>query len=155
MPPPTLSQASIALPFTNGFVGEFLILLGTFRWSPRFAAFAATGVFLSAVYMLWMFQRVNYGPLTNEENRALPDLSPREWSLVVPIVAMAIFKGVAPGIFLRPMEASVNRVIDRVTRGAPVQAGRNGRPSVPASAGTPGLTPESLQLPPNVLTAFT
>ena len=62
------------LPGLNGFVGEFLILLGAFRWHPRFAAFAATGVILSAVYMLWMFQRVNYGPVTNEKNRRLPDL---------------------------------------------------------------------------------
>ena len=91
-----ITLASIALPFTNGFVGEFLILLGTFRWDPKFAALAATGVILSAVYMLWMFQRVNYGPLNNPKNRSLPDLSPREWAMVVPIVAMAIFMGVLP-----------------------------------------------------------
>src|SRR5687768_2272568 len=56
-----ITLASIALPLTNGFIGEFLILIGAFRWSPKLAAFAATGVILSAVYMLWMFQRVNYG----------------------------------------------------------------------------------------------
>jgi NADH-quinone oxidoreductase subunit M len=116
-----ITLASIALPFTNGFVGEFLILLGTFRWNPIFAAFAATGVILSAVYMLWMFQRVNYGPLTNPKNRHLPDLSPREWAMVVPIVAMAIFMGVLPNLFLRPMEASVNRVIERITGPQPAQ----------------------------------
>ncbi len=116
-----ITLASIALPFTNGFVGEFLILLGTFRWNPTFAALAATGVILSAVYMLWMFQRVNYGPITNPKNRSLPDLSPREWAMVVPIVAMAIFMGVLPNLFLRPMEPSVNRVIERITGHRPAQ----------------------------------
>ena len=77
-----ITLASIALPGMNGFVGEFLILLGAFRWSPQLTAFAATGVILSAVYMLWMFQRVNYGPITNEKNRALPDLTPREWAMI-------------------------------------------------------------------------
>ena len=70
-----VTLSSIGLPGLNGFVGEFLILLGAFRWNPRCAAFAATGVILSAVYMLWMFQRVNYGTVTNEKNAALPDLS--------------------------------------------------------------------------------
>ena len=75
-----MTLSSIGLPGLNGFVGEFLILLGAFAWNPRFAAVAATGVILSATYMLWMFQRVNYGPVTNEKNAALPDLRPREWA---------------------------------------------------------------------------
>jgi NADH-quinone oxidoreductase subunit M len=119
-----ITLASIALPLTNGFIGEFLILLGTFRWNPRFAAFAASGVILSAVYMLWMFQRVNYGPLRNPANRGLPDLSPREWAMVVPIAAMAVFMGVAPNVFLRPMEPSVQRVVERVTGQQPAQVKR-------------------------------
>src|SRR5258705_9041523 len=63
-----ITLASIGLPGLNGFVGEFLILLGAFRWSPRLAAFAANGMILSALYMLWMFQRVNYRPITRAEN---------------------------------------------------------------------------------------
>src|SRR4029078_3902488 len=110
-----ITLASIALPFTNGFVGEVLILVGGFRWNPTYAAFAATGVILSAVYMLWMFQRVNYGELTNEKNRRLPDLTPREWSMMIPTIAMAVLMGVFPGPFLRPMEPSVKRTIERVT----------------------------------------
>src|SRR5688572_32606613 len=90
----------------NGFIGEFLILVGAFQWDRRLAALAATGVILSAVYMLWMFQRVNYGPVRNEHNRSLPDLSPREWAMVAPIVAMSILMGVLPNIFLKPMEPS-------------------------------------------------
>jgi NADH-quinone oxidoreductase subunit M len=115
-----ITLSSIALPGLNGFVGEFLILVGAFRWDPRLAAFAASGVILSAVYMLWMFQRVNYGPVT-KKNRDLPDLTPREWVVLVPTVAMTVVMGIAPGFFLRPMEASVNRVIAHVTERQPAQ----------------------------------
>jgi NADH-quinone oxidoreductase subunit M len=114
-----VTLSSIGLPGLNGFVGEFLILIGAFRWNPRFAAFAATGVILSATYMLWMFQRVNYGTVTNEKNAALPDLQPREWFVIVPIVAMTVVMGVVPNLFLRPMEASVNRMIGQVREGSP------------------------------------
>jgi NADH-quinone oxidoreductase subunit M len=116
-----ITLASIALPLTNGFIGEFMILIGAFLWSPKLASFAALGVILSAVYMLWMFQRVNYGPLNNPKNKALHDLTPREWAMVVPIVAMALFMGVLPNVFLRPMEASVNGIVERVTGGQPAR----------------------------------
>jgi NADH-quinone oxidoreductase subunit M len=111
-----ITLASIALPGMNGFIGEFLILLGAFKWGAWFAAFAATGVILSAVYMLWMFQRVNYGVVTNDKNLRLPDLSGREWAMMIPTIAMCILMGVAPGIFLKPMEPSVLRIIDRINQ---------------------------------------
>jgi NADH-quinone oxidoreductase subunit M len=117
-----ITLSSVALPGMNGFIGEFLILLGAFRADPRLAAVAATGVILSAVYMLWMFQRVNYGVVTNEKNRRLPDLSPREWALMVPTVALAILMGVLPGIFLKPMEPSVVKVIDQMHGAGPRNA---------------------------------
>jgi NADH-quinone oxidoreductase subunit M len=116
-----VTLSSIGLPGLNGFVGEFLILLGAFRWSPRAAALAATGVILSATYMLWMFQRVNYGPVSNEKNARLRDLSPREWTVLVPIVVAALLMGVAPNLFLRPIEPSVERMLNQVSRGAGVQ----------------------------------
>src|SRR5207249_2488638 len=116
-----VTLASIGLPGLNGFVGEFLILLGTFAWSPKFTAFAASGVVLSATYMLWMFQRVNYGPVTNEKNAAVSDLLPREWAILVPIIAVAVLMGVVPNLFLRPMEPSIVRTVDQVNRGAQVQ----------------------------------
>jgi NADH-quinone oxidoreductase subunit M len=130
-----VTLSSIALPGLNGFVGEFLILLGAFRWHPRFAAFAATGVILSAVYMLWMFQRVNYGEVTNPKNSQLPDLSGREWALMIPTIAMAVLMGVAPGIFLRPMEPSVAKAIDRVTSSQPTRV-RLTNPAAPPGAGS-------------------
>jgi NADH-quinone oxidoreductase subunit M len=111
-----ITLSSIGLPGLNGFVGEFLILLGTFRWNPRFASLAALGVILSAVYMLWMFQRVNYGPVSNDENASLPDLTVRERWVIVPTVVMAVFMGLMPGIFLRPMQPTVERFLQRVSR---------------------------------------
>ncbi len=124
-----VTLASIALPGMNGFIGEFLILLGSFQSthiSHWFAVVAATGVILSAVYMLWMFQRVNYGPITNPKNAGLRDLSVREWVVIVPIIAMAILMGVMPGIFLKPMEASVRKVVQHVV-GANVQMNAENR----------------------------
>jgi NADH-quinone oxidoreductase subunit M len=113
-----VTLASIGLPGLNGFVGEFLILLGAFRRNPGMAAFAATGVILSAAYMLWMFQRVNYGPVTNEKNARLVDLRPREWFVIVPIIALAILMGVLPNIFLKPMGPSVQRMLDQIQQGS-------------------------------------
>ena len=83
-----ITLASIGMPGLNGFVGEFLIMLGAFRWDPRYVVVAGLGVILSAVYMLWMFQRVFYGKVTNDRRtRTLPDLRPREWAGVVPLCA--------------------------------------------------------------------
>jgi NADH-quinone oxidoreductase subunit M len=113
-----VTLSSIGLPGLNGFVGEFLILLGAFRANATMAAFAATGVILSAAYMLWMFQRVNYGTVTNEQNASLPDLQPREWVVIAPIVALAVVMGVFPNLFLRPIEPSVTRTLARVQQRA-------------------------------------
>jgi NADH-quinone oxidoreductase subunit M len=108
-----ITLASIGLPGLNGFVGEFLIMLGAFRWDPRFVVAAGAGVILSAVYMLWMFQRVYYGEVHHEENTRLPDLLPREWASVIPLCAMALVMGIFPTLFLRPMEASVQALVQR------------------------------------------
>jgi NADH-quinone oxidoreductase subunit M len=83
-------------------------------------------VVLSATYMLWMFQRVNYGPVTNEKNSNLRDLSGREWAVLVPIVAMTLIMGILPNLFLRPIEPSVARMLNQVRQGAPpIQAINN------------------------------
>jgi NADH-quinone oxidoreductase subunit M len=112
-----ITLSSIGLPGLNGFVGEFLILLGAFRWDVRLAVFAATGVVLSATYMLWMFQRVNYGPVT-EKNAALADMQPREWVILAPIVALTILMGVLPNLFLNPIGPSVERLLNQVHQNA-------------------------------------
>ena len=109
-----VTLSSIGLPGLNGFVGEFLILVGSFLFRPLYAILAATGIVLAAVYMLWMFQRVMYGELDKPENRALKDLSVREITTMVPIIALIFFIGVFPRPFLRRMEASVQHLILQV-----------------------------------------
>ena len=106
--------SSIGLPGLNGFVGEFLILLGTFAYNKLFAVLAATGIILGAVYMLWMYQRVMYGEITHEENRHLSDLSGREIALLVPVVLMMVWIGVYPRTFLRPMDASTAHLLEQI-----------------------------------------
>jgi NADH-quinone oxidoreductase subunit M len=142
-----VTLSSIGLPGLNGFVGEFLILLGTFRADPRLAAFAATGVILSATYMLWMFQRVNYGPVSNEKNRHLPDLRPREWLVIAPIVATAVLMGVLPNLFLRPIAPAVDRLLNQLQRSQSIQAGFGIRGSAFAGSSitsdSRNVTPES------------
>ncbi len=116
-----VTLSSIGLPGLNGFVGEFLILLGAFRVDARLAAIAATGVILSATYMLWMFQRVNYGPVTNEKNANLPDLQRRELFVIAPIIAASVLMGVLPNLFLRPIEPAVERMLTQLHRTSSVQ----------------------------------
>jgi NADH-quinone oxidoreductase subunit M len=106
--------SSIGLPGLNGFVGEFLILLGTFEASWRFAALAALGVILAAVYMLRMYQRVMLGEVERESNRGLSDLGARELAILVPTVLLIVWIGVAPGSFLRPIAASVELFVSQV-----------------------------------------
>jgi NADH-quinone oxidoreductase subunit M len=114
-----ITLSSIGLPGMNGFIGEFLIMLGGFRWDPRFVVVAGLGVILSAVYMLWMFQRVYYGDVTNDHNRHMPDLSFREWAILGPLAAAAIFMGVFPNVFLKPMEPAVGRIVQRIEQHQP------------------------------------
>jgi NADH-quinone oxidoreductase subunit M len=106
--------SSIGLPGLNGFVGEFLILLGTFEVHPWFAVLAATGVIFAAVYMLWMFQRVMFGPLTNPKNIGLKDLNYREIVVLAPLVVFIVWIGVYPDTFLKPMEPSVKQFLKQV-----------------------------------------
>ena len=125
-----ITLSSIGLPGMNGFIGEFLIMLGAFKWDPRFVVVAALGVILSAVYMLWMFQRVFYGPVTNSHNEGLADLSIREWLVIGPLVAASIGMGVFPNVFLKPMEPAVTRIVERVQAHRPVHV-LNQNPSEP------------------------
>ncbi len=106
--------SSIGLPGLNGFVGEFLILLGTFKVAKWYAIIAASGVIFAAVYMLWMYQRVMFGEVTNPKNLELKDLCPREVTVLVPLVVFCVWIGVYPTTFLKPMEPSVKHFITQV-----------------------------------------
>jgi NADH-quinone oxidoreductase subunit M len=109
-----VTLSSIGLPGTNGFVGEFLILLGSFRAHRWLTVVAATGVILAAVYMLWMFQRVMYGKVIHEENLRLSDMNGREIAYMLPLLLFVFWIGVYPQPFLRRMDATVNAFIARV-----------------------------------------
>jgi NADH-quinone oxidoreductase subunit M len=112
-----ITLASVGMPALNGFIGEFLTMLGAYLWDPRFVVVAGLGVILSAVYMFSMFQKVYLGEITNPKNEKLQDLQPREWASVVPLCAMAILMGVLPSIFLTPMEPAVKKMVERVQTG--------------------------------------
>jgi len=103
-----ITMSSIGLPGLNGFVGEFLIMLGAFMKSKLAATFAASGVILAAGYMLWMYRRVFFGVLDKEENKNLKDLSGLEWGYLLPMVLMAFWMGIYPGTFTGKMDATVN-----------------------------------------------
>lgn len=111
-----VTLSSIGLPGLNGFVGEFMILLGSFvegAFSKWYVIFATTGVILAAVYMFWMFQRVMFGKL-DKTNESLTDLNPREIAVLVPILVFIVWIGVFPNTFLKPMETSVEKVATKV-----------------------------------------
>jgi len=103
--------ASVGLPGLNGFVGEFLILLGSFAHWPWATAVATSGVVLGALYLLWMYQRVIFGPLASEENAKLQDLSAREVTVLVPVVALCLVMGLWPAWFLVRMQPSIDLIL--------------------------------------------
>ncbi len=106
--------ASVAVPGTNGFVGEFLILLGSFKSYPVLAIIATSGALFSVIYMLWMYQRVMFGPVDKPQNSGLQDLTFRETAIMVPIAVLIIVMGIFPGLFLRQMDASTEKFIHTV-----------------------------------------
>lgn len=106
-----VTLSSIGLPGTNGFVGEFLILLGAFRSNVVYGVLATTGVILGAAYMLWMFQRVMFGKITRPENEKLKDLNAREITILVPMVILIFLMGIYPKLFFSKMDASVEKFI--------------------------------------------
>jgi NADH-quinone oxidoreductase subunit M len=111
-----VTLSSIGLPGLNGFVGEVLILVGTFAHNRIFASIAASGMILGAVYMLWMYQRVFLGRATNPANAEMPDIGMRERAVLIPILVMMLWIGVYSSPFIRRMDASIQLVQDRIQR---------------------------------------
>ncbi len=105
--------SSIGLPGLNGFVGEFLVLLGAFQFAPVPTAIAVSGVIFGATYMLWCFQRMVFGPLQNAANAELKDLVPREMAYLAPLLVAIVLLGVYPQPFLDRINPSVNRFVAR------------------------------------------
>jgi NADH-quinone oxidoreductase subunit M len=124
-----VTLSSIGLPGTNGFVGEFLVLLGAFKTRFAWAAVAATGVILSACYMLWMFQRVVFGPVTHEENERLGDLTLRERLVFAPLLLLIFWMGVMPQPFLDRMQPALDRTLEMTRARAEQSAAAAGLPA--------------------------
>jgi NADH-quinone oxidoreductase subunit M len=119
-----VSLSSIALPGTNGFVGEFLVLIGSFRTYPIATALATTGVIVAAAYLLTALQRVIYNPLTQHENEKLTDLTPREIAVLVPLLACILWVGLYPKPFLQRMEPAARALIEQMRPAAAPTAGQ-------------------------------
>ena len=111
-----VTLASVAVPGTNGFVGEFTILVGVFKTYPVYGVFAVSGMIFGAIYMLWMYQQVMFGPVTKDENKNIPDLNLREIATLLPIAVLVFVMGVFPGFFMRKMDASVSHFINRYNK---------------------------------------
>jgi NADH-quinone oxidoreductase subunit M len=123
--------SSLALPPLNGFIGEFLILIGVFQYHHAWASWAASGAVLSAIYLLWSYQRVALGEVTVEKNRTLADASRRERVILIATALAILFLGVASPLFTRRMEPSTNNLVRQLC-GAPQDAARPAQP-VPTS----------------------
>src|SRR6202162_526528 len=127
--------SSLGLPLLNGFIGEFVILRGTYEVSIKYTAWAAIGIVLGAAYLLWLYQRVMFGPVTNPANEHLPDLNAREYATLVPLIILCFWIGIYPKPLFRVLERPVQQIVEQVNPG---YYGAE-RAAVPVA--TPGLAP--------------
>ena len=109
-----ISLSSLGMPLLNGFIGEFTILQGAFQVSKAWAAWGVLGVILGAAYLLWLYQRVMFGSVTNAANEHLPDLNLREMACLIPLVFMAFWIGIYPKPFFALIEKPVQRIVEQV-----------------------------------------
>jgi NADH-quinone oxidoreductase subunit M len=138
-----VALSSLGLPMLNGFVGEYLILLGTYQVHWNWAAWAASGVILSACYLLWSYQRVFFGEVTREKNRTLPDVSPREKWILVSMAVVTLWMGIGSVSFTRRFAAPCQNVLDQM---GPEQAQEAVAPakSTPPNGSTLVAMPEKI-----------
>jgi NADH-quinone oxidoreductase subunit M len=119
------TMASVGLPGTSGFVGEFLVMVGAFQVSTWLAALITTGIILGAAYMLWLYRRVIFGPLVKEELKGLLDLSPREVAVFAPLVLLVLWMGIYPSSFTQVYDASILRLIENYQLAVQSEPGLN------------------------------
>ncbi len=110
-----VALSSLGLPLLNGFIGEFIILRGVFEVNHVWAVWAVTGIVLGAAYLLWLYQRVMFGPITNPANTNLPDLNLREYATLVPLILWAFWIGIYPKPFFHYLDKPVERIVRQVT----------------------------------------
>src|SRR5258707_3392740 len=140
-----VALSSLGLPMLNGFVGEFLILLGTYQAHWNWAAWAALGVILSACYLLWSYQRVFFGEVTSEKNRTLPDTSPREKWMLVSVAVITLWMGIGSISFTRRFSASCQNVLDQIGPEQAQEAVAPAKPAVP-NGNALAAVPEKISL---------
>jgi NADH-quinone oxidoreductase subunit M len=109
--------SSLGLPLLNGFIGEFVILSGTYQVSIKYVAWAVIGIILGAAYLLWLYQRVMFGPVTNAANEHLPDLNAREYATLIPLLILCFWIGIYPGPLFRVIERPVQLIVEQVNPG--------------------------------------
>ena len=138
--------SSLALPILNGFIGEFMILIGTFHRHPGWAAWAATGAILSAVYLLWAYQRVALEKVTVAKNENLPDASPRERLILIAASVVILFMGVASPLFTHRMDATTNALLQQVQTTASYESHARHVAPKSARASAPGASSHELAM---------
>ena len=142
--------SSMGLPLLNGFVGEFTILQGTFMENWKWGAWAVPGVVLAAAYLLWLYQRVFFGQVTNPKNEKLHDLTPREVLTFVPLIIMAFWIGLYPKPFFQILEQPVNQLVQTVRPDYPLPPGAVNATNEPAAPAVPAAVAAN---PPTVVQA--
>jgi NADH-quinone oxidoreductase subunit M len=115
-----MAMTAIGLPLLAVFISEFLAMRGAFEANPWWAGWAGLGIILNAGYMLWLYQRMFFGEITNEKNKLLPDLNAREWAYMIPLVIMSLWIGMYPAPFLRYIEKPVNAVVKQIRPNYPI-----------------------------------
>ena len=128
------TMASVGLPGTSGFVGEFMALLGSYQASSIVAFACTTGIILGAAYMLYLYRRVVFGTNANADAAAMADLTPREWAILVPIALSVLWMGVYPESFIRPIRRDIGTIMQRIDRARPLSDAQvtKGKPAAPA-----------------------
>ncbi len=137
-----ITLSSLGMPLLNGFIGEFTILRGVFEVNKTWAAWGVIGIILGAAYLLWLYQRVMFGPVTNPANEHLPDLNLREQATLVPLVLLALWIGVYPKPLFRYLDVPVRQIVERVNPSYYPERATAPREAVPA--GAPGAAPAAV-----------
>jgi NADH-quinone oxidoreductase subunit M len=135
--------SSLGLPLLNGFIGEFVILRGTYEVNIKYVAWAVIGIILGAAYLLWLYQRVMFGPVTNPANEHLPDLNAREYATLLPLIILCFWIGIYPKPLFRVLERPVQLIVEQVNPGY-YGAERAAAPAInatPAAGGINGAMP--------------
>jgi NADH-quinone oxidoreductase subunit M len=127
--------SSLGLPLLNGFIGEFVILTGTYEVNIRYVAWAVIGIVLGAAYLLWLYQRVMFGPVTNPANEHLADLNAREYATLIPLIVLCFWIGIYPGPLFRVLRRPVQQIVEQVN------PGYYGAERAATPAATPALAP--------------